>query len=217
MEALRFVISDRSVAIRLPAMGRRSREEAGRTRERIVGTAVAVASTDGLEGLTIGRLASEVGLSKSGLLGHFPSKEELQLAAYERASEIFTREVWARVEHLEPGIERLRTLAEAWISYLEREVFPGGCFFAAAAAELDDRPGIVRDRLAKGQSRWHKVVAREARAAGLDGEQTAFELNAFILAANSAHRLHGDTGAFARARAAVARLLGESRERGAGR
>jgi AcrR family transcriptional regulator len=196
-------------------MGRRSRSEALRTRQQIVETAVVVASTEGLDGITIGRLAGDVGLSKSGLLGHFPTKEELQVAALERAGEIFRAEVWVRVAGEEPGLSRLRALGRAWVDYLEREVFPGGCFFAAATMEYDDRPGPVRERLATGQHRLLRVIARDARIAQEKGdlagdrtpEQLAYEMYSFILGANASHRLFRDRDAFDRAREAVDRLL----------
>jgi AcrR family transcriptional regulator len=196
-------------------MGRRSREEALRTREQIVQTAVAVASTDGLEGITIGRLAGDVGMSKSGLLGHFPTKEDLQVAALERAGEIFRAEVWEPVAGKEAGLPRLRALGRAWVDYLEREVFPGGCFFAAATMEFDDRPGAVRERLADGQRRLLRVIARDARIAQEKGElaterspeQIAYEMYSFALGANASHRLFRDREAFARAREAIDGLL----------
>ena len=197
-------------------MPRRSREEAAQTRRDIVETAVTVASTDGLEGLTIGRLADRVGMSKSGVLGHFGDKETLQLAALEQAIARFTSEVWDRVAGEEPGIARLRAAAEAWVAYLERGVFPGGCFFAAATAEMDDRPGPVRDRLAEAMRQWLGALAADARRAqragdlsgDLSPEQIAFEMNGAILAANYAYRLHEDPSAFGHARSVMRRLLG---------
>jgi AcrR family transcriptional regulator len=194
---------------------RRSREATAETRRHIVDTAVAVASTDGLEGLTIGRLADEIGMSKSGLLGHFGSKEGLQLAALEAAGERFTAEVWARAADEEPGLPRLRGAADAWVSYLERRVFPGGCFFAASATELDDRPGPAREQLARNMRRWLRILAADAREAQRVGdlppepaaEQIAFEIHGQILAANHGVQLLGDEEACARARAAIARLL----------
>jgi AcrR family transcriptional regulator len=196
-------------------MARRSREAAAATRRQIVDTAVTVASTDGLEGLTIGRLADEVGMSKSGLLGHFGSKEGLQLAALDAASERFTAEVWLRAAGEAPGLPRLRAACEAWVSYLERRVFPGGCFFAAATMELDDRPGPARDRLAESMQRWMAILAADAREAQRAGdlperpsaEQIAFEVNGHVLSANWAAQLLHDDGAFDRARAAIRRLL----------
>ena len=194
-------------------MPRRSREEALATRAQIVDRAMTVASTEGLEGLTIGRLADDVGMSKSGLIGHFQTKEGLQVAALEEAGEVFRREVVEPARRHPPGIERLRAIAEHWISYLERGVFPGGCFFAAASLEFDDRPGPVRDRLAEGQAAWMGYIAHQAELAGLeDPQQVAFEMYAIILGANSNHRLFGDRRPFAHARQAMNRLLGDSGE-----
>src|SRR3954463_15604345 len=122
--------------------------EAPRTTGTLLHPAVGVASKEGLEGLTIGRLAGDLDMSKAGLIGHFGSKENLQLATLESAIEIFRREVWEPAEKHRPGIRRLRALCDAWVSYIERRVFPGGCFFAATAPEFDDRGGPVRHRLA---------------------------------------------------------------------
>lgn len=197
-------------------MPRRSREAAAQTRRDIIETAVTVASTDGLEGLTIGRLADQVGMSKSGLIGHFGDKETLQMAALEQAIDRFRREVWEPVAHEESGIVRLRAVAEAWVAYLEREVFPGGCFLAAATAEMDDRPGPVRDRVAESMQQWLKTLAADARRAQRAGdlpaepspEDVAFAMNGALLAANQEYRLYHDQRAFERARRALRRLLG---------
>src|SRR3954471_9852888 len=149
---------------------RRSVAEAQRTRDSIVERAVDVASKEGLEGLTIGRLAGDLRMSKAGLIGHFGSKERLQVAALESAIEIFTREVWEPAEHAEPGLARLHAICDAWVSYIERRVFPGGCFFAAAATEFDDRGGEVRNRLAHQARRWRRVLERDVRSAMEDGD-----------------------------------------------
>lgn len=199
-------------------MPRRSREAALATRNEIVERAVTVASTHGLEGLTIGRLAEDVGMSKSGLIGHFGSREALQLAALDRAIERFRREVWDPAAGEPPGMPRLRALVAAWLSHLEREVFPGGCFLTAASLEFDDRPGPVRDRVAATMQLWLRVLAHDIGAAieagDLDpepgAEQLAFELNAIVMGANWAARLHRDERAFERARTAIERLWGEA-------
>ena len=192
-------------------MPRRSRDEAAATRAHIVERAMTVASTDGLEGLTIGRLAGDLRMSKSGVIGHFQTKEGLQVAALEEASEVFRREVVEPARAHPPGLERLRAIGERWISYLERGVFPGGCFFAAATMEYDDRPGPVRDRLEAGQRAWLGYVARQAELAGFDDpEQLAFEMYSVILGANANHRLFGSDAAFTRARQAMNRLLQEA-------
>src|SRR4051794_18209470 len=109
-------------------MPRRSVADTERTRAAILDRSVALASVEGLDGLTIGRLAGEVGMSKAGVLGHFGTKEDLQLEALERALEIFRAEVWDHVAELPPGRARLLALCDRWLSYLARDVFPGGCF-----------------------------------------------------------------------------------------
>jgi AcrR family transcriptional regulator len=194
---------------------RSSVAEAGRTRDAIVERAVDVASKEGLEGLTIGRLAGDMRMSKAGLIGHFGSKERLQLAALESASERFSQAVWEPVEEREPGLPRLRALCDAWVAYLEKPVFPGGCFFAAAATEFDDRGGPVRNQLASHARRWRRVLEREARIAvkagdlpkGLDPVQLAVELFGVILVLNHDLMLLRDREAPARARRAIRRLL----------
>jgi AcrR family transcriptional regulator len=129
-----------------PTRERRTRN-AARTREAILDRAVDLASTQGLEGLTIGRLATDLEMSKSGLFGHFGSKEELQLATIEAASGRFVTEVIQPTLAEPEGAPRLRALARSYLDYLERGVFAGGCFFAAASIEFDDRPGPVGDRI----------------------------------------------------------------------
>jgi AcrR family transcriptional regulator len=127
------------------AQARKARGD--RTRQAILEAAVDIASAEGLEGLTIGRLASELSMSKSGLFAHFGSKEELQLATVEAARDIFIREVIRPSFTAAKGLTRLWKLCDVWLAYVRGEVFRGGCFFAAAAAEFDGRPGPVRDRL----------------------------------------------------------------------
>lgn len=178
---------------------------------------VRLASAEGLEGLTIGRLATELGMSKSGVLGHFGAKEELQLAVIDAAAEIFAREVAAPAQGARPGMSRLRAMCEAWVSYLERRVFPGGCFFTAAAAEFDDRPGRVRDTILGLASVWDRDLYRQIRTAtaegdlpaGTDADQLVFEVTSVMLGLNHALQLHRDTRAPAKARRTLGRLLGQ--------
>ncbi|MBC7931441.1 MAG: TetR/AcrR family transcriptional regulator, partial [Rubrivivax sp.] len=166
------------------ATGRRAQGE--RTRAAILETAVHLASAEGLEGLTIGRLATELSMSKSGLFAHFGSKEELQLATVEAARAVFIREVIRPVFDVAHGMPRLWKLCDDWISYVQGEVFRGGCFFAAVAAEFDSRPGPVRDRIAGIMKEWLATLRRavvEAQGEGhLDKDvnptQLAFEFNA---------------------------------------
>ena len=191
--------------------------EAGTTtRDAILARAVNLASVEGLEGLTIGRLATELEMSKSGLFRHFGSKQELQLATVERATALFRREVIEPAGAAEPGLDRLRALIEGYLSYLEREVLPGGCFVSAAAAEFDGRPGPVRDAIAAWSRDWGRALEREAEVAVEHGElpaepdpaQLVFELGAYATRANAMYQLYGDRRAFDRARAAIARSLG---------
>jgi AcrR family transcriptional regulator len=195
---------------------RRSVAEALGTRSAILDRSVAIASAEGLEGLTIGRLALELGMSKSGVLGHFGSKEALQLAVLERAAEVFVAEVWEPARTAAPGLPRLRALGEAWISYLERGVFPGGCFFVAAAHEFDGREGAVRDAVEARFAAWRERLREEARRAmaagdlpaGTDPDLLVFELLGLVMALNHALQLHRDPEAATLARRAVHARLG---------
>jgi AcrR family transcriptional regulator len=190
--------------------GRRARGK--RTRESILEVAVDLASVEGLDGLTIGRLAGALGMSKSGLFAHFGSKEELQLATIEAATEIFVREVIAPAREAERGLPRLVALMDRKLDYLRRGVFAGGCFFETVRNEYDSRQrGPVRDAIAADFRTWRELVAnrvRSAQAAGhidpeADPEQIAFELDALGGAANVRFQLDRDEEAFERARRAI--------------
>jgi AcrR family transcriptional regulator len=182
--------------------------KAASTRSAILERAVDVASVEGLEGLTIGRLASELKMSKSGLFAHFGSKEELQVATAEAAAARFYAEVVAPAQREPEGAARLRAYCAAYMDYLERGVFPGGCFWASAAAEFDDRPGAVRDVISAGVLAWIGELARQAAVAGVqEPAALAFEIYSLGLGANACSRLLADGGAFARARAAIERRL----------
>jgi AcrR family transcriptional regulator len=179
-----------------------------RTRAAILERAVDLASIEGLEGLTIGRLASDLGMSKSGLFGHFGSKEELQLATIEEASARFVREVVEPALEQPEGAPRLRALCMSFIDYLEHGVFAGGCFFGAASIEFDDRPGPVGDRVREAIGAWVGYLEAQAAAAGADDPKlVAFELQALAQGANSAFRLFGDPATFARSRKAIGAVL----------
>lgn len=197
-------------------MARSSVAEAQRTREAIVARAVDVASTDGLEGVTIGRLASDLGMSKAGVIGQFGSKADLQLAALEAASEIFTRDVWEPAADQEPGLPRLLGLCDAWVEHIARSPFKGGCFWTAASAEFDGRGGPVHEAVQGRMRRWRKILRSEILAAieagqlpaELDPDQTVFELEAVPMGLNQSMQLFGDKRAPARARKAMRRVLG---------
>lgn len=192
-------------------------EKGKRTREAILSFATGLASVEGLEGLTIGRLATAMEMSKSGLFRHFGSKEELQLAVVDTARQVFIDEVVTPARQAAAGLARLWALCDAWLTYVEREVFPGGCFFMAAAAEFDNRPGPVRDDVARNMQEWLSYLEHAARRAQEQGEispeadpaQIAFELHAFYLGANWAEQLFGDKQATARARKAILHRLHE--------
>jgi AcrR family transcriptional regulator len=196
-------------------MPRSSSAAAVRTHDAILARAVHVASVEGLEGLTIGRLATDLGMSKAGVIGGFGSKENLQLATLEAAIAVWVQHVWVAAEDATPGLPRLNAIAKAWSAYLDDCPFPGGCFLAAASTEFDGREGPVRDAVRAALDRWHDVIAREVRVAKRAGElprsadpdQIAFELNAIAVGANQALQLRGDTQAAARCRRAMRRVL----------
>jgi AcrR family transcriptional regulator len=186
---------------------RESRAGAG-TREAILDRAVDLASTEGLEGLTIGRLASELEMSKSGLFGHFGSKEDLQLATIDAAQQRFVQAVVEPALTRPEGAPRLRALCDRFIAYLEGRVFEGGCFWGATMAEFDGRPGPVRDRIREQVGAWLDELERQAAIAGADDpSQLAFELQALGQGANSFFQLFGDPAVFKRARRAMTALL----------
>jgi AcrR family transcriptional regulator len=197
---------------------RKSAAEARRTRDRIIDRSVAIASVDGLEGLTIGRLATDLGMSKAGVLGHFGTKEALQLAALDAASTIFGRLVWEPAADAAPGLTRLTAVLEAWNRYLETErgTFPGGCLFTTASVEFDARSGPVRDAVTRRYLLWRRRLVLDLRIAVTNGElpadadpeQLAYELIGAYLALNQAIQLHHDPTAPDRTRRAVTRLLG---------
>lgn len=186
-------------------------EQASRTREEILRVAMDIASAEGLEGLSIGRLATELQMSKTGIFAHFGSKEQLQLATVDAARQVFLEQVVKPSLEHSRGIPRLRAMLDNWIGYVERIVFRGGCFFAAASAEFDSRPGPVRDAIARLTKAWLVALKREidfARAStqlrpSVNSAQLAFELHAYVQEANWAFKLFNDKSAFPRARRAI--------------
>lgn len=189
--------------------GRRVRGD--RTKRAILTKAVDIASSDGLEGLSIGRLASELGVSKSGLFAHFGSKQELQLETIDAAGEIFEQHVWSPIAQTEPGLVRLVALLDSWSAYLSRSPFRGGCFFSNVQHEFDSRQGPVHDRIAEQKQRWIDALKAHVRSAQKRGQlrreiepdQLAFELDAMGVLANSRWQLNHDPHAFQRANTAV--------------
>lgn len=185
------------------------------TRAAILSQAAAMASVRGLEGLSIGRLATTAKLSKSGLFGHFGSKEALQRAVLEHVVEDFRNHVILPALKAPTGVERLRALFAAWLDWSEAPSRAGGCPLLGATIELDDRPGALRDYLVDRQKSWLDGIARMATRAMADGDfeptldtaQFAFEFNNVGLGFNFAHRLLGEPNARRQARSAFERLL----------
>jgi AcrR family transcriptional regulator len=195
---------------------RQPRADGERTRAAILRAAASLATVDGLEGLSIGNLAAATGISKSGLYAHFGSKEELQLATVAEAERILTEQVIQPALAARPGLTQLAAVCEAYLGYVQRRVFPGGCFFAATALEMGARPGPVKDRVAAIYSGFtallrsfaataleqHELPARENPA------RLAFELHAILLGADTEFILHDDPAALDLARQAVRHRLG---------
>lgn len=178
------------------------------TRAAILERAVDLASAEGLEGLTIGRLATELQMSKSGLFAHFGSKQELQLATVEAAAARFRAAVIEPSLSAPDGAPRLRAMGERYLDYLG--AYSGGCFWGSTAAEYDDRPGPVRDAIVTALDAWLAELERQASIAGVEQPaRFAFELYALVMGANSRYRLSGDPRVFEYARAALARLEAE--------
>jgi AcrR family transcriptional regulator len=178
------------------------------TRAAILERAVDLASAEGLDGLTIGRLATELELSKSGLFAHFGSKQELQLATVEAAARRFATAVIEPSLSAPDGVPRLRALGESYLEHLD--LYSGGCFWAATSAEFDDRPGPVRDAIAAALDAWIGELTRQARVAGAeDPDRVAFELYAVVMGVNSRYRLSGDRRVLGYARELFLRLEAE--------
>lgn len=186
-----------------------------RTRNSILETAAALATEEGLEPLSIGRLAEETGMSKSGLFAHFGSKEELQLATVEHAAALFVAEVIEPARSAPRGLARIWALCDHMIGYSERQVFPGGCFFAATSFEFNNRPGPVRDRIEEMIRSWLSYLEHAVEQAQEAGEldpkasarEVAFQLDAFAQASNAQYQLFRDPQVFDDARRAIQERL----------
>lgn len=198
---------------------RRRRSDGERTHAAILEVATRVASVEGIHGLTIGRLAEALGVSKSGLYAHFGSKEQLQLETIEAAESIFDQEVMRPALEAPEGLRRLEALCHAYISYVERGVFPGGCFFASLLAEMDARSGPIHDLVLSMERAWQEGLAELIRvaqehgelASDVDVEQLAFELEACLELANYHFVLFRDPQVLDRGRRAVATILERAR------
>jgi AcrR family transcriptional regulator len=189
------------------------------TKDRIVGRAMALASRDGFEGLSIGALATDMRLSKSGLFAHFGSKEDLQLSVLQKAAEEFTERVIKPALQVPRGEARLRALFENWLAWSQDSRFPGGCVLIAAAHEFDDQPGPQRDFIEESQRALLDSLARCAKSAveagdfrkDLDVLQLAYDLYALVVGYHQITRLFRDHKARTRVRSAYDRLVGWAR------
>ena len=203
-------LNERSRASRHP------RADGERTRAAILRAATSLATVEGLEGLSIGHLADAIGMSKSGLYAHFGSKQELQLATVEEAERILDDEVVQPALAARPGRAQLAAVCEAYLGYVQRHVFPGGCFFAATALEMGTRPGPVKDRITAIQSGFTALLGTFAATAveqhelppGETPDRLAFELHAILLAADAKFILLDDPAVLDLARQVVHQRLG---------
>jgi len=208
-------MSETSVRHEADRGARRQRSDGERSRNAILREAAQLATVVGIEGLSISRLAEAVGMSKSGLFSHFGSKEELQLATIETASALYTQLVIEPASVAPTGLERLRQLAENFLQHVEASVYPGGCFFASVAAEMDTHPGPVRDLAVQVALDWLRQLEqaiRDAQAEGSidpleDAQQLAFELDAYLLFANAQFVVSQEPTPIDRARRALKRRL----------
>jgi AcrR family transcriptional regulator len=195
---------------------RRSATDVADSRASAVQAAVNLASVEGLEGITIGRLAGELGMSKSGLIGRFGDKQAMQRAVLAAAIGRFTDAVWRPARRSAPGLPRLEAIIDAWIGYLREDVFPGGCFVTTASVEYDSRSGPLHDDTAEAVRRWLRVLETEGRRAQENGDlpphrepaDIAFELHSLASGGSVAGRLIGDAAALDRTRAAMRRTIG---------
>jgi AcrR family transcriptional regulator len=189
------------------------------TKQMILDHASSLASRVGLDGLSIGKLAEELQLSKSGLFAHFRSKEALEVQVLEHAEARFIEAVIKPALTAPRGEKRVRALFDRWMRWPKTSGLEGGCFFVAVAAELDDRPGPARDVLVRQQKDWMDVITNVVRTAiaeeefkkNLDAEQFAFEVWGILLSYHWAVRLIEDPKANARANAAFEALIAKSR------
>ena len=195
---------------------RRQRADGRKSRDAILDAAARLATVDGLGGLSFGNLAGRIGMSKSGLYAHFKSKEELQLATIDWATDIFDTEVREPARSHGEGLELMWALSDEFLSHLERNVFPGGCFFAAVGAEFDTHPGRVKERIKMFNYEWTAELLEAATRAHQAGEiaptpepeQLVYEINALLLMAHTSYTMLNDPACLERSRRGLERLLG---------
>lgn len=195
--------------------GRRARGD--RTRRAVLDHAVQVASVRGLDALSLGGLAAAAPVNKSGIAGLFGSKEKLQLAAVERAWEVYAAAVVEPARAAPAGLPRLLALVESWIAYSRGRVFEGGCFFRTVSVEFDGREGPVRDAIVAAQRDWDAYLRHHVDVAVADGglpadtdpDQVVFEVTAMLEGANDRSLLYGDDRVYERAQRGIRAVLGQ--------
>jgi AcrR family transcriptional regulator len=210
------VAKKKATAERRPA--RRQRSDGQRSRTAILDEAARLATVEGIGGLSLSRLADEVGMSKSGLFAHFGSKEDLQLATIETANGIFDEQVLDPAAKASGGLERLKALTDSYLDYVEAGTFPGGCFFATVMVEVSMQPGAVRDRLLAFLEDWLGRLEAAVRDAQREGDidkkedpgQLAFELESALLLANTQFAISRDSEPIERGRRSIDRRLEEA-------
>lgn len=218
---MKFKKSDLPEKLSSAAAPRKPRADGIESRTAILDAAARLATTHGLEGLSIGELARHIGMSKSGLYAHFKSKEELELATIAAAAEIFENDVIRKVPESPRGFARVTALSEAFFRYLARRVYPGGCFFATVAAQLAPRPGRARDRVMQMQGAWvaqFMAALQQARddaelPPDADLEQLVFEITAMMFRSNFAWIVSEDERVLDRARVGIRNVLSRAANR----
>jgi AcrR family transcriptional regulator len=194
---------------------RKSRADGVQSRQAILAAAADLATVRGLEGLSIGELAKQVGMSKSGLYAHFKSKEELELATIDTAARVFQQTVLDAVPPTASGLDRIHDLTEAFLSHLARRVFAGGCFFAAVGVQLAPRPGPARNRVMQFISDWNTLFSASLKQAQFAGhiakdanlDQLAFEITAMLFRANFAWVVSNNPAVLDQARTGIQNVL----------
>lgn len=206
---------DRSCYLDEVPKSKSRRPQGEKTHQAIVSAAARLASIEGINGLTIGRLANELQVSKSGLYAHFDSKLDLQLETVQEAIRVFVEEVMSRTSEAPPGVSKVRAFAEAYLSYVERRVFPGGCFFAGLVPEVDAQTGPLHDALVQMIQMWgvfmEQNIAEGQRLGEIDAKgepaQMSFEIVAALELGNYYFMLFDDRSYIRRAQVAIERVL----------
>ncbi|KAA6215698.1 TetR/AcrR family transcriptional regulator [Streptomyces filamentosus] len=181
--------------------GRASAQAALETRRSVLRAAAEIASLEGLDSVTIGRLADRLGMSKAGVIGQFRSKEKLQLETVELVLDDFRTRVWQPVRHLGAGLPRLSAVCAAWVRYAADPGYPGGCLLTQVTYDYDGRTGPVHDRIAEGRSRWRDTLGHDVDTAvaagdlpaGTDTPQVVYGLESLAAGITPARLFHGDT------------------------